>query len=54
MLLAIPGPYRSGMHGTLTAGPEAAKALLAGQTYVNLHTLAYTNGEARAQIKPSS
>jgi hypothetical protein len=54
VLLPIPGPYHSGMHGTLTASPDAAKALLAGQTYVNLHTTAYTNGEARAQITPAS
>jgi hypothetical protein len=30
------------------------KMLLAGQTYMELRTLADTNGEVRAQIKPGS
>jgi hypothetical protein len=50
VLLPIPGPYQSGMHGSLIANPETAKALLDGETYVNLHTKAYIKGEARAQI----
>ena len=54
VLLPIPGPFHSGMHGTLTANAETVKALLAGQTYVNLHTKAYLAGEARAQITPAS
>jgi len=54
VMLPIPGPYKSGMRNTLTADPATAKALLAGQTYVNLHTAAYPMGEARAQVKVSS
>ncbi len=54
VMLPIPGPYHSGMHGKLTADAATAKALLAGQTYVNLHTKAYPAGEARAQITPAS
>jgi hypothetical protein len=54
VMLPIPGPYHSGMYGTLTANPATAKALLAGETYVNLHTAAHKNGEARAQITPAS
>ncbi|EKM98248.1 MULTISPECIES: CHRD domain-containing protein [unclassified Acidocella] len=50
VLLPIPGPYHTGMHGTLTANDATTKALLAGQTYVNLHTAKYPMGEARAQI----
>lgn len=50
VLLPIPGPYESGMHGTITANAATAKALLAGKTYVNLHTAKYPMGEARAQI----
>lgn len=50
VLLPIPGPFESGMHGTLTASKATAKALLAGKTYVNLHTAQYKMGEARAQI----
>jgi hypothetical protein len=52
VLLPIPGPYHSGMHGTLTANAATATALLAGKTYVNLHTTAYPMGEARAQVTP--
>jgi hypothetical protein len=54
VMLPIPGPYKSGMHNTLTANAATAKALLAGQTYVNLHTAAYPMGEARAQMKVTS
>lgn len=54
VLLPIPGPYRSGMQGTLTANAATAKALMAGKTYVNLHTVKYPTGEARAQISVGS
>jgi len=54
VMLPIPGPFHSGMHGTLTANPATAKALLAGKTYVNLHTAKYQAGEARAQISTGS
>lgn len=50
VMLPIPGPYKTGMHNTLTANAATTKALLAGQTYVNLHTKAYPMGETRAQI----
>jgi hypothetical protein len=54
VLLPIPGPYESGMHGTVSANAATEKAILAGQTYVNLHTAKYPMGEARAQVKVSS
>lgn len=54
VMLPISGPYKSGMKNTLTADAATATALLAGKTYVNLHTTAYPDGEARAQIKVSS
>ncbi len=55
VMLPIPGPYMSGMHGTLTANAAfTEKAMLAGMTYVNLHTSKYPMGEARAQVKVSS
>ena len=54
VMLPIPAPYKSGMHGTLTADAVTAKALLAGKTYVNLHTTKYPMGEARAQISAHS
>lgn len=53
VMLPIPGPYASGMSGTLTANAATAKALLAGKTYVNLHTKAHPMGEARAQVMVS-
>jgi hypothetical protein len=54
VMLPIPGPYKSGMHGQLNANSATEKALLAGMTYVNLHTEKYPMGEARAQVKVSS
>jgi hypothetical protein len=53
VLLPIPGPYASGMQGTLTANTTTEKAILAGKTYVNLHTAKYPMGEARAQMQVS-
>jgi hypothetical protein len=54
VLLPIPGPYKTGMHGTLKASAAAEKAILDGEAYVNLHTAKYPMGEARAQIKSAS
>ena len=54
VLLPIPRPYMSGMHGTLKANAATEKAMIAGMTYVNLHTAKYPMGEARAQVKVSS
>jgi hypothetical protein len=54
VMLPIPGPYKSGMSGTVTANAATAKALCSGMTYVNLHTAKYPMGEARAQVKVSS
>ncbi len=50
VLVPIPGPYMSGMTGTVKVKPAVAKDLLEGMTYVNLHTAADPMGEARAQI----
>jgi hypothetical protein len=54
VLLPIHGPYSSGMHGTGMANAVTEKDMLAGMTYVNLHTAKYPMGEARAQVKVSS
>jgi hypothetical protein len=51
VMLPIPGPYMSGMTRDEKIKPATAKALLAGLTYVNLHTKADPMGEARAQMK---
>lgn len=50
VLLPIPGPYTSGMAGTLKANSATVKDILNGETYVNLHTAKYPMGEARAQV----
>ena len=50
VLVPIPGPYHSGMTGKTKVTAADAKDILAGQTYVNLHTAAEPNGEARAQV----
>ncbi len=51
VMLPIPGPYESGMTRAEKIKPAVAKALLAGMTYVNLHTKAAPMGEARAQME---
>jgi hypothetical protein len=53
VLVPIPGPYASGMSGKAKVTAATEKDLLAGKTYVNLHTAAEPNGEARAQISPA-
>jgi hypothetical protein len=50
VLVPIPGPYASGLHREEKVTPTVEKDLLAGMTYVNLHTAAYPMGEARAQM----
>ncbi len=52
VMVPIPGPYHSGLTGTSKITAADAKAILAGRTYVNLHTAAEPDGEARAQVNP--
>ncbi|RFP06106.1 CHRD domain-containing protein, partial [Komagataeibacter xylinus] len=52
VLVPIPSPYKSGQHGSVLLSAEQAQALQDGQVYVNLHTAAQPNGEARAQLAP--
>lgn len=52
VLVPIPAPYKSGQHGSVLLSSEQAQALQNGQVYVNLHTAALPNGEARAQLAP--
>jgi len=40
----------SGMHGTATATADQLKAIMAGKTYVNVHTTKNPNGEIRGQV----
>jgi hypothetical protein len=53
VILPIPGPYESGMAGTVTANSATVRDILNGEAYVNLHTAKYPMGEARAQVKAS-
>jgi CHRD domain-containing protein len=50
--VAVPlcGPCSSGAHGTLTVTPKVRAALLAGTTYVNVHTAKNAAGEIRGQL----
>ena len=46
----IPGPYASPISGKVTLTPRQAKDLGEGELYVNLHTAASPDGEARARL----
>ncbi|GBR69561.1 CHRD domain-containing protein [Gluconobacter kanchanaburiensis] len=50
VLAPIDGPYTTRMTGTLQLTPEQVKEVQAGQSYINLHTEKYPDGEARAQL----
>ncbi|NHN88331.1 CHRD domain-containing protein [Acetobacter conturbans] len=50
VLVPIDGPYTSPLKGKVQLDSQQAAELEAGQVYVNLHTQAYPNGEARAQL----
>ncbi len=50
VLAPINGPYTTRMTGTLQLTPDQVKEIQAGQSYINLHTEKYPDGEARAQL----
>jgi hypothetical protein len=52
--VALCGPCRSGAHGSARVDAKTVKALLAGSTYVNVHTARNPAGEIRGQILRSS
>ncbi|RBM06802.1 CHRD domain-containing protein [Novacetimonas cocois] len=54
VLAPVEGPYVSPLRGSVLLSSEQAHALMTGQVYVNLHTDAYPNGEARAQLSAQS
>ncbi|MGH7040878.1 MAG: CHRD domain-containing protein [Acetobacteraceae bacterium] len=43
---------RSPVKGSATLTPDQAKALMAGEWYVNVHTKKHPAGEIRGQVKP--
>ena len=50
VIAPIPGPYQTRMTGTLTLTADQVKDVLAGKSYINLHTEKFPSGEARAQL----
>ncbi|MBB2196083.1 MAG: CHRD domain-containing protein [Gluconacetobacter sp.] len=51
VLAPIKGPYTSPLSGAVILTPEQVDMLRAGKIYVNLHTAARPDGEARAQLQ---
>lgn len=52
--VALCGPCRSGTRGSARVNTRTADALLAGSTYVNVHTARNTAGEIRGQVAKSA
>ncbi|GAN53216.1 CHRD domain-containing protein [Tanticharoenia sakaeratensis] len=50
VLVPVPGPYTTKMHGVLHLTADQVKDIQDGKTYFNLHTAAHADGEARAQL----
>ena len=50
VLVPAPGVTTGAFEGSATLTDDQAKALVAGQTYFNVHTAANPNGEVRGQV----
>lgn len=50
VLIPVPGVKTGPFEGSATLNDKQSKALLAGQTYFNVHTAANPNGELRGQV----
>ena len=50
VLVPAPGVKSGPFEGSATLSDDQAKALLAGQTYFNIHTAANPQGEVRGQV----
>jgi CHRD domain len=51
VMVPAPGTTTGAFEGTATLTDDQAKALMAGQTYFNVHTAANPNGEVRGQVE---
>ncbi|MBB2200112.1 CHRD domain-containing protein [Gluconacetobacter tumulisoli] len=51
VMVPISGPYNSPLRGSVMMTADQVAALRAGRVYVNLHTAAHPDGEARAQLQ---
>ena len=51
-VVLITGPYQSPLTGSVSLDQDQEDMLHNGTLYVNLHTSAHPNGEARAQLAP--
>ena len=54
VIVPLCGPCRSGRGATTSVTAVAAAAMIAGKTYVNVHTKANPNGEIRGTVKAVS
>jgi hypothetical protein len=54
VIVPLCGPCRSGRGATTSVTAVAAAAMIAGKTYVNVHTKANPNGEIRGTVKAAS
>jgi hypothetical protein len=50
VLVPVPGVKSGPFEGSATLTDDQAKALMAGQTYFNIHTAANPQGEVRGQV----
>jgi hypothetical protein len=50
VMVPAPGVTTGPFEGSATLTDDQAKALMAGQTYFNIHTAANPNGEVRGQV----
>ncbi|KAA2234915.1 CHRD domain-containing protein [Salinarimonas soli] len=50
VLIPAPGVKQGAFEGSATLTDDQAKALMAGQTYFNVHTAANAGGEVRGQV----
>jgi len=54
VIVPLCAPCKSGAHGTKTVSGAIARAIEAGKTYVNVHTVKNPAGEIRGQVKATA